>query len=221
MQEVKIYGGDYGVTDDGRVISYKKRTVEGIPIPQELRGGLTSRDRRYRMVLLRIGKTNHAEYVHRLVAKAFVPNPNHYTEVNHKDGDTYNNRADNLEWVTHSENIQHAYDTGLVKKTTCSICGKTGYLRKSVCKKCQNTILLLALQAQKAETLAQDLEHVDPQYLEKHRRIFDLRATGKPITEIAKECGCSKQNVSNILRRGLAMAALSMRKEELSSGKGI
>ena len=221
MQEVKIYGGDYGVTDDGRVISYKKRTAEGIPIPQELRGGLTTRNRRYRTVLIEIDGLFQSKYVHRLVAEAFVPNPNNYNEVNHKDGDTYNNREENLEWVTHRENIQHAYDTGLVKKTTCSICGKTGYLRKTVCKECQNAILLLALQEQKAETLARDLERVDPQYREKHRRIFDLRASGAPITEIARECGCSKQNVSNILRRGLAMAALSTRKEELSSGKGL
>ena len=53
--------------------------------------------------------------VHRLVAEAFVENPYDKDEINHKDGNKENNRADNLEWVTRSENEQHAYDNNLVK----------------------------------------------------------------------------------------------------------
>ena len=51
--------------------------------------------------------------VHGEVAKIFVPNPNNYPVVNHKDGNKQNNHYSNLAWVTHSENSQHAYDTGL------------------------------------------------------------------------------------------------------------
>lgn len=51
--------------------------------------------------------------IHRMVAETFLGEPEQRLDVNHKDGDKSNNRADNLEWVTRSENLYHAYQSGL------------------------------------------------------------------------------------------------------------
>lgn len=59
---------------------------------------------------------NTRKFLHVMVAKMFLPPPNDPAKilVNHKDGDLFNARADNLEWVTPSQNAQHAHDTGLL-----------------------------------------------------------------------------------------------------------
>lgn len=70
-------------------------------------------------------------HIHRVVAKAFIENPNNKPEVNHIDGNKLNNVVTNLEWVTKSENRKHAFKIGLQK-------GKAGRLNP-MAKKVINT----------------------------------------------------------------------------------
>lgn len=69
----------------------------------------------YKRVRLVIKGRETSRHVHRLLALAFIPNPENKPEVNHKDGDKSNNILDNLEWVTRAENNKHARELGLNK----------------------------------------------------------------------------------------------------------
>ena len=108
MQEVKyIPGTDYLVYNDGRIWSNKThRFMKQCSNGQYLKVALCIKGKLKQFL------------VHRLVAKAFVPNPENKREVNHIDGNKTNNKVSNLEWVTASENQTHAVKTGLKKHGT-------------------------------------------------------------------------------------------------------
>ena len=107
MERWKVIKGfeKYSVSDTGEVKSNKNDHIKANRI-----------DRRgYNDISLYKNGQEHHKKVHRLVAEAFVDNPEGKDFVNHKDGNKLNNSKDNLEWVTHSENMKHAYATGLAK----------------------------------------------------------------------------------------------------------
>ena len=66
----------------------------------------------YQIIQLRKDNKYFPKYIHRLVASAFIPNPENKPEVNHKDRNPRNNRLDNLEWVTSKENTLHLISSG-------------------------------------------------------------------------------------------------------------
>lgn len=109
------YEGLYDVSDTGKVRSLERLTSAGRRgIGRELRQYLLPCGY-FEVLLSNDGKIKHKR-VHRLVADAFCEKTDGRNEVNHIDGNKQNNSADNLEWVTRSENVKHAYRNGLQKK---------------------------------------------------------------------------------------------------------
>ena len=108
MNEIwKSTGFDgYEVSNLGRVRRLHKT------IPPRIRKLTTDTHGYLHVNLWHGGKSKHFS-IHRLVAIAFIPNPENKPEVNHIDGNKLNNRVSNLEWVTSSENQRHAFDMGL------------------------------------------------------------------------------------------------------------
>lgn len=90
---------DYEVSNLGRVCSFKGKYPKILKLRKDRYG--------YPIVGIYSGRKKVVKKVHQLVAKAFVPNPENKLEVNHIDEDKLNNTAENLEWVTHRENINH------------------------------------------------------------------------------------------------------------------
>ena len=71
----------------------------------------------YLVVNLKHNGKQRMKTVHKLVANHFIYNPDNKPEINHKDGNKKNNRVDNLEWCNRSENVKHAFKTGLNYQT--------------------------------------------------------------------------------------------------------
>lgn len=107
-KEIEGTDGAYLVSNFGQVKSLNYRGQRGV---ERVMTGAND-EKGYRVVTISMLKEKKTQKVHRLVAKAFVPNPDGYTEINHIDGDKENNRADNLEWTDRFGNMRHASRTG-------------------------------------------------------------------------------------------------------------
>lgn len=94
---------DYSITDDGKVISYKYSK------PRVMKTWLQKGG--YENIKLSKKNITTNKLIHRLVAEAFIPNPDNLPEVNHKNKNRADNRVENLEWCTRLSNLYDSYST--------------------------------------------------------------------------------------------------------------
>ena len=103
FKDIEGFEGLYQISNLGRVKSlrFNKEIL--------LKDGKTGRELGYRSVVLTKNKIKKTYYVHRLVAQAFIPNPENKSDANHKNGIKSDNIIANLEWCTCSENSLHSF----------------------------------------------------------------------------------------------------------------
>lgn len=120
-KDIEGYEGYYQVSNFGRIKSLARKTKNGQgfrPIKESIRKIHYSKSLGYWMVTLKVKSTNdnvlieNRFLVHRLVAKAFIPNPENKPQINHIDANKLNANVSNLEWTTQKENMRHAVNIG-------------------------------------------------------------------------------------------------------------
>jgi len=125
-QPIKDYEGLYEINEQSEVRSLHKRNYHRILAQRIDRAGY------YTVRLSKAGKVS-TQFVHRLLGFTFLTEPEEKAVINHRSGNKFDNSLDNLEWVTQSQNMQHAYKTGLSKvpersyKPVVDVCTKKVY----------------------------------------------------------------------------------------------
>ena len=102
-KDIEGYEGRYQISNLGNVksLNYRKTGIERLLTPKINKSG-------YKWVELSNGKATKPLLIHRLVAMAFLSNPNDYPEINHKDENPLNCEVNNLEWCTHLYNVRYS-----------------------------------------------------------------------------------------------------------------
>lgn len=150
-KDVKGYEKIYQVSNLGRIkhleehkkmYQYKANKMVDMVKKERI---LSSKNNKNKYVTITLSKEGKKEgkTLHRLVAEAFIPNPKNKLQINHINGIKTDNRVENLEWCSPSENIKHAFKIGLkkVSKKQMEQISKLGKYGKKRCRKVRQLTL--------------------------------------------------------------------------------
>jgi hypothetical protein len=129
-----IFKDYYTISNHGKIVRLERISININGVRKRLKEKEikhTFSKNKYPCVSISVNGICKRVYVHRMMAIAFIPNPENKPEVNHKDGNRSNFSLNNLEWVTAKENVNHAIETGLANHVK----GEDAYFSKLTEKK--------------------------------------------------------------------------------------
>lgn len=165
----------------------------------------TGKNGKYKVITLTENGQQKHLYVHRLLAEAFIPNPENKPQINHIDGNPSNNDLDNLEWVTAQENVQHAYDTGLVPTLEnslhkCTRCFNPTMDENEFCQDCKYHFKTLKNKLQSNQKQRDEYRNIKTEELgPRYKKIIKSRFRGDTLEEIGDRLGVSRERVRQLI----------------------
>lgn len=182
---IEGYEGIYSVSNYGRVkrlqrTMYNSGTKGGIYTIREkiLTPRVNTKRHGYCEISLHKNGKEKRFKIHRLVAIAFIPNPQHLPEVHHKDGNKKNNNVSNLEWVTSKQNKEHAWLNKLINSNHRKRpikCNESGICFESVVQasqllKCDRRGIFRVLSGEKEKVKGMSFSYISIKELEEYRK---------------------------------------------------
>ena len=137
-KDIQGYEGFYQISNLGNVKSLERVIDKGNGILQHRKERIMNKRESvdgYYVAKLNVNKKSKSIAIHILVARHFIDNPNNYPEVNHKDCNRANPRYDNLEWISHIDNIRYSSNKGHYKSSKEGLKnGRCTYTKEQVIK---------------------------------------------------------------------------------------
>lgn len=115
-KDIDGYEGRYMVSNTGKVKSLSNKNAWGFSHKGRILKPVLKEDGYVRVYLSNCKREKRLYYVHRIVASAFIQNPDNLPQVNHIDGNKQNNNMNNLEWCTIGDNVRHGFKNGLYSR---------------------------------------------------------------------------------------------------------